>query len=374
MFDLHEFIEVVFPVILKQAIKNYYVKGGRVYDFYFKNKTGSIDWDIIGTDKFRIYIEKTLQDYASKFGLTLIHNLIPQERSLFGYEMYQYGFRNYFYSDDKDPYFIDIVVHNSISPKEYIQIGSINYITLEEFIKDLIITQRNRYNIVKNYMHGELDIAISRFNRKYHTNIKEKNGDVFTQSIFVIDSYIQKKTKKYPQVREVLENTIIVPLRSLSQNTDKLSFDSIQEQLKKIFIDSDPQTELEELSASEEDEDELNDLIDGILSDYYTDILLEVFSEESPLSYSKFLKTRDRYKNVIDISWENLSIEYKRYLIEKCEKNDYLDLFSISDTCRGYLICASKKIDKKTSRCISDRDKIEFGRTELYIKNKIRKK
>lgn len=265
-FDFHEFIEVIFPVILKQSTKGYYVKGGRAYDFYFKNKTGSIDWDLIGTPKFNSCVHATLRSYADKNGLSLTTRIVPKENSPFGYAMHQYGFQDYFYSDDKDPFFVDIIIHDNISPKDYTRYDSVNYINLVDFVSDLIITQRNRYNMV--------------------------------MGITPVDPYTKKPNTKMQLV-------------------------------------------------------EHND---------FANKMREII-------YKKFLKTRTRFDNVIDLSWSNLSLEYRRYLVSNCKKSQKeIDLFYLSETCNSYLECDTKRVEKNTKGCISQEDKDEFLSIERDIK------
>lgn len=77
----------------------------------------------------------------------------------------------------------------------------------------------------------------------------------------------------------------------------------------------------------------------------------------------KYKKTRKRYNNVINITWENLSTEYKTYLMENCSNHpdDEIELFNISDTCKAYLNCSPIPSIVKYTDCISDiqKEKIE---------------
>lgn len=43
---MDEILDVVIPSILINT-PNYYVKGGKCFDFFFKNKSGSKDWDLV---------------------------------------------------------------------------------------------------------------------------------------------------------------------------------------------------------------------------------------------------------------------------------------------------------------------------------------
>lgn len=262
-FDFKEFIEVVFPVILKQSTKGYYVKGGRAHDFYFRDKTNSLDWDLIVTKKFAACTGYALDQYAKKNGLILVNHIVPKETSFFGYEMHQYGFKGHD-SGNNDPFFVDMIIHDSISPSEFIRVDSVNYVTLMDFVSDLILTQRNRYQIVS-------------------------------------------KTLKPSH------------------------------------------------SAGEYD--------------------LEL-DDANNMHYEKYLKTRKRFDNVIDISWENLSIEYRRYLMSECKKtaNEKIQMFRISDTCSGYLNCSDRTINSNVDKCITDESKTKFTSTEQFIKGRLGKK
>jgi hypothetical protein len=70
----------------------------------------------------------------------------------------------------------------------------------------------------------------------------------------------------------------------------------------------------------------------------------------------KYKKTRKRYNNVIDISWDNLSMIYKVYLLEQCSNNstDEIQLYDISKTCNAYLHCSSSPSITKNSDCITN--------------------
>jgi len=57
MFDLNDFLNVVIPSILYRVRSGYYyIAGGRAYDFYFKEKSNSIDWDIDAEESVAKYI------------------------------------------------------------------------------------------------------------------------------------------------------------------------------------------------------------------------------------------------------------------------------------------------------------------------------
>jgi hypothetical protein len=94
------------------------------------------------------------------------------------------------------------------------------------------------------------------------------------------------------------------------------------------------------------------------------------------MHYEKYLKTRKRFDNVIDISWENLSIEYRRYLMSECKKtpNEKIQMFRISDTCSGYLNCSDRTINSNVDKCITDESKTKFTSTEQFIKGRLGKK
>lgn len=58
-----------------------------------------------------------------------------------------------------------------------------------------------------------------------------------------------------------------------------------------------------------------------------------------------------RITQIIDINWDNLSNEYKIYLLDKCRDLDAIKLFNISDNCMAVLKCSSSNIEKKTGKC-----------------------
>ena len=61
-----DFLEVLIPLYLKD-IPNYYIKGGRAYDYYFFHKLGSIDYDIIiSRSSFEILSSKLLEHAKAK--------------------------------------------------------------------------------------------------------------------------------------------------------------------------------------------------------------------------------------------------------------------------------------------------------------------
>ena len=70
-FNMEEFLTIVIPSMLTDRT-DYYIKGGLAYDVYFKEKTNSIDFDIVGTPEFSEYITRYLSEYSSSFGINLI--------------------------------------------------------------------------------------------------------------------------------------------------------------------------------------------------------------------------------------------------------------------------------------------------------------
>lgn len=61
-----DFMNVIIPNILETQT-DYYIMGGRAFDFYFKDSTNSIDWDIVITRKS---LEKLQKNYRKILKIT----------------------------------------------------------------------------------------------------------------------------------------------------------------------------------------------------------------------------------------------------------------------------------------------------------------
>lgn len=359
VFNLSELIAVGIPVFLHNR-KDYYVKGGRVYDTYFKNTTNSIDWDINGTEGFDTYLRKFLLNIADKNGL----NLMIKENSFIDHKLVQYGFRDLFYDDSLDPYFIDVIIGDDLF---YDTIDGINYMTLIYFVSDLVITQGNRLKQAKRYAKSNpiLLKGVDIFNETYDTSI-----DICGKNVYQVLKetlpflYTYTADNSTPLVNDIITKSILDKLDKLPPNSD---YDTIS----KILASDDPEEILDNTTHTDEDEEDMSSITNFLSMEYGDDIISNVNALcanilESKSIYRKYLKTRKRYENVIDINWDNISDKYKIFLMNHCkEVGDTLTLFEINDTCKSILDCNTNTINDYRENCLDNQN--EFEEFDRYI-------
>ena len=362
--DIKDFTNVIIPLILQDRT-DYYVKGGRVYDTYFVDKSGSIDWDIRGTSDFQKYIEQQCQEYATRFKVKILKRLSECETIDCGnVPLYQYGFEGY--EEEKgDPFILDILIDNNFKPI-YTTINKINYMNMIDFVKDLLITLDSRSSKLNVYSKT-LDIKISpiynevqKYNSEYKTNFDIQQN--FSQLKISIIEYLNKYINKIKSttIKNIIKENII--------NNISKSDNFIREE-------TDVQDILENTYPSEEETEEMDEFVqffeefnDKILSNITANIKNKL---ETNMISKKYSKTKKRTDNVINISWENLTDDYKKYLINECKKSSSntpeITLFNVNKTCQAILNCKNTKIKKDTSKCIINPTQINL--TNLYTNN-----
>lgn len=353
-FNINEFINIVLPVLIKHAPSNsYYVKGGKAYDIYFKDDQKSIDYDISGNYDFLNYIDTELNSYATKHNLNLIKLKLDPESTIFHAELHQYGFQDYFYSDDKDPYFLDILIHDTemVPYDDFFKINDINYMSFNKFFTDLIdVTLENRYTDVKKYSQYTLKKVFNDFD-----SFKITYSDTsFIENIQTLLSAFKNYINEAPndQINAILMEYYYRPLVvALNDHiNDRITLVNL---LEAIIQNPVPD---EKIDMIEDDDLTTGEIQDGI-NEFFSLLIRDIFVDRTAY-YKKYMKTRRRYKNIIDISWTNLTDAFKMFLIDVC--NSPLDLFSLielSDTCKVYMDCGNKDggwptIIKNTSRCV----------------------
>jgi hypothetical protein len=75
-------------------------------------------------------------------------------------------------------------------------------------------------------------------------------------------------------------------------------------------------------------------------------------------TFKKYNKTIKRLENIINISWENLSDEFKKYVLLRCSQTgEHTILFNISRTCTAGIKCYNRKsvLVKNTLNCIDNK-------------------
>lgn len=152
-FDMKEFQEVVIPSMLTNRT-DYYIKGGKAYDIYFKDTTNSKNFELVGNKDFLEYIKAYLTSYSQKLNLFLITTpLIRKDKSnkiQFSYSI-----------DGVNHYFIDVTITES--QLEYLVMCGLNYMTLMNFVSDLFLTQNSLLDKVINISWENLSNEFKRY-------------------------------------------------------------------------------------------------------------------------------------------------------------------------------------------------------------------
>lgn len=315
-----DFINKNFPDFLRYSgnKNNYYVKGGRVHDVIFKDKTGSIDWDIVATKEFKNMFVKFITLFSEKYNLTIIKKEHPPDKT---YQLFQYGFEEY--EDDDDKFIVDINMYienyNSI-PDDFFTLDGINYMTLEDFTNDIMTLYDKRYILIKDRLENDDQIE------EIQENVNEIfNVDIERELYYDINKFIEytlqlfiKKSKKYTKSElylKIIEN-IYKSLYDISRDT------KTRKELDKISIIINRIYEYLEYKKEYLDE-QFRDYIENYLHILRSMIRLKMDLLEIPTFYKKFIKTAKRVDNIINIDWNNLSDNYKEYVVNLCKNNSF---------------------------------------------------
>ena len=375
-FDMEEFLEVVVPSMLTNRT-DYYIKGGLAYDAYFKNKTNSVDFDVIGTPSFVKYVQEYLTEYSKNLNINLSAKISPPSDED-GFTMVQFAFKDYTV-DGKDPFFMDVVL--SDSNLEYITMCGLNYMTLVNFVVDLLVTQDHRLVKTKKYTKvlmkenkDDMYKDIEEFNKKYSINlpIVSNTTVILDNTIKLLDYYLDNCVLNEKVVCKIKETTLIF-LEQLRSKQDLKIIDDILPVLNDV--NDITRTKLEDEIEDKTEQDEIDEHMD-IWDDFiieYVNVLAAINGIintriESESIFSKYKKTRKRFKNVVDISWENLSTKFKRYLLVHCDRvGTDLELFNHSETCKAYIKCLEHnfQILKNVSNCA---DESKYAEIDDFLK------
>jgi hypothetical protein len=352
--NITEFVNVIIPSILTLTDRNdYYVKGGRVYDIYFKDKSNSIDWDIKGNRDFQTYIESKCNEYSQIFGV----KLLKRESKCPTIEgdtlpMVQYGFEGY-EAEKGDPFILDILIDDNFKPL-YTKINNINYMIMIDFVKDLLITLDERSSSLNKYYKVLKDTSfineeVNQYNKLHNTHFNLENLEL------QYTDYLKTEVNKIKsdKVKKIIFDNIIDPI-----NKDKEDIQDI----------------LEKSDATAEETAEMDKFVD-FFEDFNSSIVSNIVANgknklESVTTSKKYIKTKKRTQNVLNITWENLTNEYKIYLINECVKRSKqskeITLFDVNETCKAILNCTNNQIKKETSTCIKNQKQID--QTDQYVK------
>lgn len=339
-FNMDSFLNVEIPVMLHQ-VESYCVKGGRAFDILFKEKTYSLNWDIITTKENISFFENWLETYANDNGLRLIIMETQPDVTIRG-EKIQYGFEDYFYSDNKDPFFLNLLITDNFD-RNIITINEIKYISLNDFLANKYEKPKttNKYSEIIVTMNNELEInlntqiidpleIINLSLLEYKNKLRSKVRDIFgNESVYVYGLYEDTFFNPFLLVFNKYKSGLI-SLQDFLEEIDSIDYDGINENIKNYF-DSD-------------------NIVDRL--DHYSNIPTIYIENIKVL----LLRDSSHFEN---ITWDDLSDDFKQYLMTECDKqNDkLLTIFSINETCKAVLRCKDNfNIEISKKGCISDQD------------------
>lgn len=343
-FAMEDFLNIYFPSLLyNMNPKDYYVKGGRAHDAYFRETTLSPDWDVEGTPTFNKEIKKQLQNFAKKMKLELHENKVE----VFEKPMYQYGFKNYLLFG-KDPYFLDVIINEEIKKIENKThlINNINYLNLNEFFQDLKITLGDRKSKLKDYIkftgsdYGPKKDLQEFFEKFFEIKVPEY---VYTWSVnrFIlgtkdIEKYIKQNVKDKDVLQDIFNN-FLTPLYLMATKNANIK------QINNFYLNYDP-PEITPENVKE------------IIDEFYSEGILSIFNlqknyMEMEMIRGKYNRTLKRYKNILTMIWNDLTDNYKIYLVATCENKQKISLFNLNKNCHATLFCDTKEIKKYNAGC-----------------------
>jgi hypothetical protein len=289
---------------------------------------------------------QNLTEQLRNFGENIGWILKETNRENFG--MIQLSFEKdgqiFYYDNSNDPYFMDCVMVEEIKENPVVWNG-IRYMNMTHFVADLIETLTSRHEKVQAKAakflksKGNLAALITTVNSldKFKVYVIEKLGDL--KDTYIRDTLIDF-VREYKPPKKLLNLGEIITDMTIDMNK----------------VDSDIEDKYDEEGKEKPDHDKIDlENLGEHLSDIAEYFLLE---GESNMVISKYRKTYVRAQNVAEITWEQLSDDYKRYLLGKCN-GPKLDIFTVSQTCQAFLRCESHDIDKDTSGCFLEKEKHE---------------
>lgn len=384
LFNMNYFMTNIIPSMLK-TLQNYYIKGGKAYDAYFKNKTNSIDWDVVMNQETFDKLSKQLNEYAKIFSLTLM-----ERKTNFQDEtMIQFGFKDEFYDDSKDAYFLDAIIKDEKDITNNIAtINGLNYMDLSLFVKDILETLSDRYDKVMKYMNSRENIqdnsTLKDFNLEYKQNMSYnydsvaefKNNTIFKLVHFIRSNSYNKKDKKKmaKKVYNLFYNNIIKPLQNIA--LENLGHKDQYLKVTSIFLEWEYQDDDSYNNLNETERIHFRSIYKYVET-YFQDIL-SGFNQrllaklELKAIGSKYMKTIKRTQEVLNISTDTISEEYMEYLSGVCQNDKekkFHYLYNLNKTCRASFTCKRKEIKKSISTCISEEENTKYS--ELMSKLKL---
>jgi hypothetical protein len=161
-----DFLEVIIPLLLEE-IPNYYITGDRAYDYYFVEKLGSIDYDIIISKSSYKTLYTKLLKYAEAKGYTL-NNPQGAVRSLFFTE----NGKPVMFGDEK-VFMICAIQEQRILESAYIVCNDLNYVTFETLVKNIFTDEK-----VSARLNKEVEEALETLTSTYRAlNDYERDED-----------------------------------------------------------------------------------------------------------------------------------------------------------------------------------------------------
>jgi len=359
--DIDNFYNVVVPSILLEMRRDYYVKGGRCFNAYFKLGNRSRDWDIVLTKEKYEFMKAQLDKFASennlkilvKNSVTYVYNNLTDEENPFSdpikhnVPLNQIGFDGI--DDNGDPWLIDLVIleKSDIMDPPPIKLDGINYMFFSEFVIDLIGTfERRAFHLDLYYKSG----------RKILSSLIEFNKKISKFKIQLSYRGIQTDAHMIRYLIETLENLLLKNSDNIKNKLD-LHIRGIINELSEI-------EEIEEIknidayftSQLSKKEIEINQLVNYMLEDFVVEFESLSINPHILLLLSKYDKTNSRVDTVLNMTWDSLTLPFQQYLRTRCEENEdgnfILPLFEISPTCLSFVECDGKNIYTRRN-CIS---------------------
>jgi hypothetical protein len=312
--------------------------------FILKIQQIVFDWDLEGTTEFIEYIEKECGKWAKNFSKKLLKN-----KNL-DYNMIQFGFEEY-QEEKGDPFIFDIIINDKITTTKYTRINGINYMKMQDFVEDLIITLDNRAKNSKHYFNiiGKTYKEVTEYNKKYKANFnldELKNFEQQTRDHF--EKYILEKINN-EKVKKIINLEIIGKISNI---------------INQRGVEKDIQDILDGQEPTKDDKKQMTKFV-RLYEDWNDQILANVTLQltgkrEKSLTLKKYIKTVKRTNNVININWDNLTDVYKIYLLNECNTRGdrEIELFKVNETCKAILNCRTKNV-RSQKKCIKNPELIE---------------
>lgn len=209
--------------------------------------------------------------------------------------------------------------------------------SLDSFLRDLILTINKRSEQTKKYMEAtsRLKNNLSElFTLSKYDFIQMYNEGLLKN--FIIDLFLQKS----PLSKE--ENTKIIE----SFRKDKWADFRLVEKFRSKLV---------ELEV--EDNGDWDQFYDFFANEFLIELDAYIRTYlESVNIFRKYKKTYLRTLTVLDIGWNAISNEYKILLLSTCNSTSdpSLKLFDLNEVCKSFMNCKTNNIQANTSNCIEN--------------------